>query len=353
MESVVDNQAPPAWASQLFQMVQTQMERTQTLEQQLAEYRNGGVNATPESLSQGTSTAAMDENVQHQGAVHQKAKLPELPEFNGKRSEFRPWLTQVRAKLAIDKATETELVRFWYVHSRLRGDALVQVSSWVTSVEGTDAMVTDGLLGQLRAAYDDTESSERAARKLNQIRQGSRPFNTFIAEFDRTIIDAGGLTWLDQVKKTFLSNSLSDELQAAIVASPTPTTYKGYCSLLQSVSTNLEALWKKKQANKSYRTTVPEVETVPADDMDWSPTDPTTVVTSAVRAQRAQWVPPEVLEKRKADRRCLRCGKEGHFVRDCPLLPAIRERSRQVKRPVTHTAASETTLSASEKLGKE
>jgi hypothetical protein len=82
------------------------------MEQQLAEHQNGQINATPESLSQGTSTVAIDESVQHRSVARSKAKLPELPEFNGKRSEFRPWLTQVKAKLAIDKAMETELVRF-------------------------------------------------------------------------------------------------------------------------------------------------------------------------------------------------------------------------------------------------
>ncbi len=45
-------------------------------------------------------------------AVRWKNKLPELPEFNGKRAEFKPWLTQIRAKLLVDKKDETETVRF-------------------------------------------------------------------------------------------------------------------------------------------------------------------------------------------------------------------------------------------------
>ena len=76
--------------------------------------------------------------------------------------------------------------------------------------------------------------------------------------------------------------------------------------------------------------------------MDWLPTEPATVVTSAVQARCAQWVPLEVLEKRKVDRRCLQCGKEGYFVRDCPLLPAIRQQPRQKKKPAVRIAVSET-----------
>jgi hypothetical protein len=164
--------------------------------------------------------------------TRQKAKLPELPEFKGKRSEFRPWTTQVKAKLAIDKAGEPEHVQFWYVHSRLREGALEQVSSWVSSVEGTDAMTVQNLLAQLKAAYDDVEATERASRKLAQLKQGGRSFNNFLAEFDRTLLDAGGLNWNDQVKKTFLGNCLSTELHTAIVATPVPATYRAYCELL-------------------------------------------------------------------------------------------------------------------------
>ena len=74
------------------------------------------------------------------------------------------------------------------------------------------------------------------------MRQGSKSFSAFLAEFDRTLLDAGGISWEDQAKKTFLSNGLSYELQNAIVASPIPKTYKEYCTLLHTVSTNLEAL---------------------------------------------------------------------------------------------------------------
>ena len=44
------------------------------------------------------------------------------------------------------------------------------------------------------------------------MRQGSKTFSTFLAEFDRTLLDVGGIGWANQVKKTFLSNCLSYEL---------------------------------------------------------------------------------------------------------------------------------------------
>ena len=86
-------------------------------------------------------------------------------------------------------------------------------------------MTVDGLVGQLRAAYDDNDTAERASRKLSQMRQGPKSFGTFLAEFDRTLLDAGGLGWADQVKKTFLSNYLLYNLQNTIMATPILSTY--------------------------------------------------------------------------------------------------------------------------------
>src|SRR4051812_40069424 len=181
--------SPPQWAAQLFQMLQVQNERMVALEAQLSQ-QNERNNRTPERSTSPTINTARDVD-----PVRRKAKLPELAEFSGKRAEFRPWLTQARAKLNVDKRDENEVVQFWYIHSRLRGYALSQISPWVDSVQSTSAMTTEGLISQLIAAYDDTDASERASRKLSQLKQEGRPFNSFIAEFDRTLLEAGGLGW--------------------------------------------------------------------------------------------------------------------------------------------------------------
>jgi hypothetical protein len=118
----------------------------------------------------------------------------------------------VQAKLSIDKSNETKAVQFWYVHSRLRGDALLQINSWINTVMATGVMSVGDLIAQFRITYEDSESAERTARKLNVMRQSSKPFNTFLTEFNRTILDTGRLKWFNQEKKTFLSNCFSAEL---------------------------------------------------------------------------------------------------------------------------------------------
>ena len=92
MDTQMDTQAtsevpqPPEWATQLFQMFQSQNQRMEGLEQQLRERQNGGSILTPETSTTG-------DIVREPTAVRVKKKLPKLPEFNGKRTKFRPWLT--------------------------------------------------------------------------------------------------------------------------------------------------------------------------------------------------------------------------------------------------------------------
>jgi hypothetical protein len=57
-----------------------------------------------------------------------KPKLPNAPMFGGKRSDFRPWLQQISAKMNVDLSDESASVQFWYIHSRLEGLALNQVT---------------------------------------------------------------------------------------------------------------------------------------------------------------------------------------------------------------------------------
>ncbi len=122
---------------------------------------------TPETLTPRSASSSY-ENGSSESFVRKQESLPKPPEFDGKSREFKPWLSQMKAKLIVDKAHESELVRFWYVHSRLRGRALEQVTPWVSSTEKMgNSLTVEGLFKQLRNAYEDHESAERAARKLN------------------------------------------------------------------------------------------------------------------------------------------------------------------------------------------
>ena len=327
--------APPDWVRELANMVTRQSAQISALQATMAQYETRTTNLTPSEPSASLSTQPTPVAYtptsggprQDESVVRRRELLPKPPEFHGDRAEFRPWLGQIRAKLEVDLSAEKETVQFWYTHNRLRGRALQQVTPWVTSAQQMDSLTTEGLFEQLRLAYDDHESAERAARKLNTLRQGTKPFSIFLAEFDRTLLDAGGLHWDEQVKKTFLMNGICIGLQEALIATPIPPSYASYCNLLQSVSNNLESLHTRRKWNMSPIKRVQPTERN-ENVMDWEQT-PAIAVTS-INVRRAKWVPKSAIDDRKGRGLCIRCGEKGHFVRECKVLPAVQ--------PVVQTA---------------
>jgi hypothetical protein len=242
-----------------------------------------------------------------------KKILADPPEFDGtKRSEFQPWLSQVAVKLSVDLSGESETVRFWYVHGRLRKRALAQVDPWVRTNAEPMSTLRDGILKelveQLKIAYADPKAIERATRRLQTMRQETRSFSTYLAEFERTLLDAEGGNWPEHVKKAFLSNGISWELHKAIVAAPVPDSYREYCSVLQSVSHNLEALRSRDTRTPPVYATVrtnalaADTEANTGEGMEWEPTQ---AIPVAAVQQRARWVAQEVINRRRKDNLCL------------------------------------------------
>ena len=106
-------------------------------------------------------------------------------------------------------------------------------------------------IAQLRLIYNNPESREITARKLNDMKQRSKPFSAFISGFEKTMLEIGNLNWDEQIKKTFLNNAININLQETLVVTPIPATYINYCDLLHKVNNNLEALRiKKKTRNR-------------------------------------------------------------------------------------------------------
>jgi hypothetical protein len=249
----------------------------------------------------------------------QRKRLPDPAPYEGKRSEFRPWLAQVWAKLSVDMASEPGDVRFWYVHSRLRGAALGQITPWVSAIIDQKTTLNDaaldGLIQQLRNAYDDPESAGRAVRQLNVLQQGTNSFAKYLARFEHLLLQAGGLAWDDTVKKAFLSRGLTSEIQRTLLATAEPASYADYCSQLHMVSQRLESMRQreKREWRPAGRTTT---QAPVIDNMDWEPTKSTQA--AAVRSEKSQPARGSAEKKKRKDTRaCFKCGKVGHLVRDC------------------------------------
>jgi hypothetical protein len=112
-------EACPEWAQNLIRAMHEQTARFQAWEQEK--------NAQPSTPITGEGSSDQPEPVDQYNSTTKKRRdlLPNPPEFDGKKSEFNPWLAQIYAKIKVDRNDESRVVRFWYIHSRLRGKALL------------------------------------------------------------------------------------------------------------------------------------------------------------------------------------------------------------------------------------
>ena len=67
------------------------------------------------------------------------------------------------------------------------------------------------------------------------------------------------------------------------------------------------------------------------DEMDWEPTKTHAGQIESNDRRRAEWVSQDVIDGRRANKQCLRCGKNNHYVSQCRLGPARRPDNIQAK----------------------
>ena len=165
------------------------------------------------------------------------ATHPDPEKFDGTRDKLRPFLVQLRLKLAINEDHfPTEEKKVIYALSRLTGIAIEQVLPMMTEDSlGFDSIPS--LIRYLEASFADPDRQKTAQHNLHTLRQKNRDFTEFIAEFNRYAPDTG----FDEIAKiSCLEIAICDELRKLMINHDTPKILLEYISLLQS-------LWKKWQ----------------------------------------------------------------------------------------------------------
>lgn len=328
------------WAQQLMVHMTHITQRMDTLEQQA---KREPQEQPPPSVDQVTPTTtptsamaptATDTSVSEEPSRRPRAKLPDMKMFTGKRSDWRAWKNKMEAKLDRDQlAIGDRRDRFAYIEACLDETASKMVLAYVERNRKASSEDPDLLMAYLDSIYGDTNAKEQANNKLNTMSQKKEAFATFLPKFERTLAEAGGGEWTDEVKINTLKRTLNQELRKSLIYIPThPEQYNDFIQTLQTIASRLAAFDQEPR-----KPTAPTVPKPIIDEMDWQPS------TNKVQAfannqdepKRAQWVSKDTLERRKNSNLCLRCGGKGHFISSCRLLPAKLPQQGQTKVKVT------------------
>lgn len=258
-------------------------------------------------------------------------------EDNSLYPQFRSLL---EAKLRIDaRAIGSEEEGVWYGFGRLSGKAAGRIHPWMQYAQSTPEFTIKGLLKQMDQAFADPQKQAKALIKINRIQQRNQDFRTYLQDFEQTLLEAQGWSWADEVKKGYLRAGLNRDLCDRLVSQPEPDSYNDFTAQLRMISDKLQQIraWdNRRDRGRGSNLYTPQTTQSAGNSMDWEPTQTTTVAASGrpqSHQQRARWVDQDEIGRRMSEGTCLRCGKHGHIIKSCLLLPAQNpHRCTQVQR---------------------
>lgn len=357
---------PPAWAqtflSTMAQATEQQNARIAQLEEKLVAALTMPATTTTtqhqhDSVPTEASTpvnVATFENTQLP-----RSRLPDPPKFDGDRFEWPAWKVTMENKLYIDSpALGNPTAQFLYIYSRLEGNALKNVTTYVK--QNRENGNPSAFLEYLHTLYGDANAASRAANRLHKLRQGDKqPFAKFLPMLEKELADAGALEWPDEAKKPILISALNQQMSTALVNRGIPGTFMDIIRRLHEISADMDII-SLQNNNRPFKQPIRSFSKATHNEpiyepMDWTsstnvhafnsrgPPNPDGFASMRPEDQnligkRAKWVTPEVLAKRKEENRCLRCGRDHCRIITCPLKMAKRPEG-----PTPHARSHHTT----------
>lgn len=273
--------------------------------------------------------------------VFPRARYPDVEPFNGEDPrDYRAFRINLYTKFLVDShCFRSDEERILYTFGRLKGKASRRMLPWISAKQQSEKAPTlDEFYQALDQAFSDVELQRKALVRINTMKQGKRDFEDFLTEFDSALIDAGGLLWDDAQKKALLDTAVNRHLLEGTIGTDQPHTYEEYCKQLRRIGHQQQRIARLSQKASNSQAAQPGAKKDPAHDhhdvMDW---ESTSAQISALQAQvaalrtegrqrgkRATWVSDAEIQKRRSDGKCVRCGSEKHFVRNCLMMPARR-----------------------------
>ncbi|KAI5291616.1 hypothetical protein KEM52_000116 [Ascosphaera acerosa] len=181
----------------------------------------------------------------------------------------------------------------------------------------------------LKFTFQSQDLRQDALSKLQYMKQGKKTVGQFVAEFTKTLIQAGQSSIDEGAKIQWFKNGLNKELRERMIGQQV-FSLDEYCHRVSQIEFKLNDERRRSGRRTNfvpYNTTghqqfrqQPKADS--HDAMDWEPT------VNEATARRAKWVSKSELDKRRAERRCFRCASKQHMIKNCPFAPAIRPQNQ-------------------------
>ena len=220
-----------------------------------------------------------------------------------------------------------------------------------------------GLLQAMDDTYRDRNEEQSAAALFHACRQfRDESLSSYLPRFQQLLTRSPSSTGDDKIKMYQLRNSLNKTTRNHMIGRSQPQTFRELVEYLSSLGSEIEevGMTRTKEyllgqagyfddgtrgiaGGKLLGGTLQGTPYHPAnrDVANNKDLDGDTRMTG-VNKVRAKWVSQTELNKRKADGICLQCGRKGHIIANCHLLPAKRpETTVQAFTSVENDASTE------------
>jgi hypothetical protein len=270
---------------------------------------------------------------------HQRPRFPDPEPFDGTRSLYPVFKQKARAKINIDGAIYgSEAGQVDYLFNRLTGPAAKCVLPWLNAGSATK-MTLDTFWNFMDSRFSDPQAKAKALDRLQSMKQkGSEDVRDYLARFESELLESE-VIMDNAVKISTFTRGLRTQVQRDIAMIDNTTSFETFCHQvirIQDAHRRINFLNKGSTAFHVGTASAKQDSTA----MDWEPTRANTA-RSAPQNQRsgsqdnqtqrrAKWVTREVIEQRKSNRLCIRCGASGHMINSCSVLPARRPQTNVV-----------------------
>jgi hypothetical protein len=274
---------------------------------------------------------------------HKEPKIGEPPTFDGKASEFHPFLQQAKLYIRMRHLTfQNDEIRVAYVLSRLRGGP----SEWGQALLESDSPLLydyDAFLVKFSSIYENKERRAQLENRLARLKHTGSA-SAYSAEFSSLCeilrIDPDSRMGDFRLK-------LKEDVQKALALLPAPVTFDDLSARAVRID-NAQFSSRKFTDTHQNTSSKPPHQQQPSNSSSSrsQPSRPSPVSnyasnppSSRFSASRSSAPRPPLSddekERRKREKLCLYCGDPSHALSDCALVVAknARKHANQARPP--------------------